>query len=129
MSLHRSGADPGFQVRGWALKKNCAERREARKFLGYFVRKITILRQKIIFFPILGGGGCAPGAPPPLDPPLLITIKNSIVVNAIVTWMYLLEKCSHIPDESYSHFYTRKNLTEIMYTGMFLEHFSIPSLT
>jgi hypothetical protein len=33
-------------------------RREARKFLGYFVWKITILRQKIIFFPILGGGAC-----------------------------------------------------------------------
>jgi hypothetical protein len=32
-------------------------RREARKLLGYFVWKITILRQKIIFFPILGGGG------------------------------------------------------------------------
>jgi hypothetical protein len=31
------GADPGFQVRGAHLKKNCAERREARKFLGYFV--------------------------------------------------------------------------------------------
>ena len=36
-----SGADLGFQVRGGgggsALKKNCAERREARTFLGYFV--------------------------------------------------------------------------------------------
>ena len=32
-------------------------RREARKFLGYFVWKITILRHKIIFFLILGGGG------------------------------------------------------------------------
>ena len=42
-------------------------RREARKLLGYFVWKITILRQKILFFPILGG------ARPPLDPPLLIT--------------------------------------------------------
>jgi hypothetical protein len=31
--------------------------------LGYFVWKITILRQKILFFPILGGGGGAPGAP------------------------------------------------------------------
>jgi hypothetical protein len=30
-------------------------RREARKYLGYFVWKITILRQKILFFPILGG--------------------------------------------------------------------------
>jgi hypothetical protein len=33
-----TGADPGFQVRGGgALKINCAERREARTFLGYFV--------------------------------------------------------------------------------------------
>ena len=32
-----SEADPGFQVRGGALKKNRADRREARKFLGYFV--------------------------------------------------------------------------------------------
>ena len=56
-----SGADRGFQVRGAHLK-NCAERREARKFLGYFVWKITILRKQIIFFPILGGR--APGAPP-----------------------------------------------------------------
>jgi hypothetical protein len=36
-SRRSSGADPGFQVRGDALKKNCAERREALKFLGYFV--------------------------------------------------------------------------------------------
>ena len=49
-------ADPGFQVRRAHLK-NCAERREARKFLRYFVWKITILRKKIIFFPILGGRG------------------------------------------------------------------------
>ena len=37
-------------------------RREARTFLGYFVWKITILRQKIIFFPIVGGARarCAP---------------------------------------------------------------------
>jgi hypothetical protein len=41
-------------------------RREARKLLGYFVWKITILRQKIIFFPILGGR--APGAPTPTPP-------------------------------------------------------------
>ena len=48
-------------------------RRVARKFLGYFVWKITILRQKIIFFSnFRGGGGARAGcAPPPLDPPLL----------------------------------------------------------
>ena len=38
-------------------------RKKARKFLGYFMWKITILRQKIIFYPILGGR--VPGAPPP----------------------------------------------------------------
>ena len=72
-----AGADPGFQVRGGALKKiapsrgrcehfwgiSCEKsrfyakksyffqlRREARKILGYFVWKITILRQKILIF-------------------------------------------------------------------------------
>ena len=35
-SNQEPGADTGFQVRGAHLK-NCAERREARKFLGYFV--------------------------------------------------------------------------------------------
>jgi hypothetical protein len=51
-----AGADPGFQVRGGAHLKNCVERWEARQFLGYFVWKNTILRQKIIFFPIAEGG-------------------------------------------------------------------------
>jgi hypothetical protein len=58
---------------GGRILKNCAERREARKYLGYFVWKITILCQKIIFFPILGGvrAGCAP-----LDPLLLFRITE-----------------------------------------------------
>ena len=44
--------------RFYAKKLYCFQlRREARKFLGYFVWEITILRHKIIFFPILGGGG------------------------------------------------------------------------
>ena len=51
-------------------------RREARKILGYFVWKITILRQKIIFFPILGGR--APGAPPP--PPWIRPCKSTLFV-------------------------------------------------
>ena len=41
---------------GGALKKNCAERREARKILGYFVWKITILRKKIHIFSNFRGG-------------------------------------------------------------------------
>jgi hypothetical protein len=36
MNQPSTGADPGFQVRG-AHIKNCAERRESRIFLGYFV--------------------------------------------------------------------------------------------
>jgi hypothetical protein len=43
------GTNPGFQVRG----RGCTKKK---------------LRQKIVFFPILGGG--APGAPG-MDPPLL----------------------------------------------------------
>ena len=46
--MYCSGVDPGFQVRGERTAKNCAERRES--------RKITILRQKIIFFSIVEGG-------------------------------------------------------------------------
>jgi hypothetical protein len=51
----KPGADPWFQVRGAHLKK--VHRAEGgAKILGYFVWKITILRQKIIFFPIAEGG-------------------------------------------------------------------------
>ena len=53
-SFPLSGADPGFQVRGGALKKIALS--ESRKILGYFVLKKTILSQKIIFFPIAEGG-------------------------------------------------------------------------
>jgi hypothetical protein len=37
------------------------------KILGYFVWKITILHQKIIFFPILGGGRAPPESAPAID--------------------------------------------------------------
>ena len=59
-----------YKLGGGALKK--LRRAEgAAKILGYFVWKITILRQKIIFFPILGGAraGCAP--PPGSAPGIL----------------------------------------------------------
>ena len=41
---------------GGALKKIAPSGGGGRKFLGYFVWKITILRQKIIFFPIAERG-------------------------------------------------------------------------
>ena len=94
--MRQPGADPGFQVREGELKKIAPSggrrenfwdisreksrfdtqksyffqlRRETRKLLGYFLWKITILRQKSIFFPILEGAraGCVPL---PLDPPM-----------------------------------------------------------
>ena len=57
------GADPGFQVGGGALKKKLRR-------AEYFVWKTTILRQQIIFFPILGGGH-APGASPLRSAPVV----------------------------------------------------------
>ena len=83
------GADPGFQVRGCALKKNCAERREVRKFLGYFVWKITILCQKIIFLPILGGGAH------PCKPNLLDT--SYIVQKTWVGGLFMQVKLIKVP--------------------------------
>ena len=85
---HFAGADPGFQARGGggggAFKKIApsglpplgAILLSARKILGYFVWKITILRQKIIFFPILGGGGRGRRVrpPPPGSAPALCYI-------------------------------------------------------
>jgi hypothetical protein len=93
--LLHTGADPGFQVRGAHLKKlRRAEGgakivgvfrvknhdftpqnhvfqlpREARKFLRYFVWKITILRQKIIFFSNFRGGARRVRPPPPESAP------------------------------------------------------------
>ena len=85
-----AGADPGFQAR------------EARKFLGYFVWKITILRQKIIFSPILWGR--APGAPPWIRPwlfqfqsftPLknkvnIAPIKHVLPINDFNIWIWYI---------------------------------------
>ena len=45
-------------------------------FLGYFVWKITILRKKIIFFPILGGGGA--GCPPLESAPAFIGLCRTL---------------------------------------------------
>ena len=91
----KSGADPGFQVRGGALKKiapsrgrrenfcgiSCEKSRfypqksyfsnlrggGARNFWGISCEKSRCYANKIIFLPILGGGGAPP---PPLNPPL-----------------------------------------------------------
>jgi hypothetical protein len=62
-----------FKLGGVHLKKLCRAKGGA-KFFGYFVWKIMILRQKIIFFPILGGArtGCAP---PPGSAPVMCWVE------------------------------------------------------
>ena len=56
-----------------------------RTCLGYFVWKITILRQQIILFPILGEGGAL------LDPPLLYSLcfSCSFCVHSKYNFIYL----------------------------------------
>ena len=49
-------ADPGFQVRGGALKKNVPSGRRREKFWGISCEKSRLYAKKIIFFPIAEGG-------------------------------------------------------------------------
>ena len=68
--IYNAGADPGFQVREGALKKIAPSGGRRENVGGISCEKSRFYdKNKIIFFPILGGGR-APGAPPPLDPPL-----------------------------------------------------------
>ena len=57
-----SGADPGFQVKGGALKKIAPSRGRREHFWGISCEKSRFYAKKIIFFLILGGAraGCAP---------------------------------------------------------------------
>ena len=52
-----------------------------RKYLGYFVWKITILRQKILFFPMLGG--VAPDASPLIRPCIIQCIVTGFNLEQI----------------------------------------------
>ena len=64
-------------------------RREVRKFLGYFVWKITILHQKNQIYSNFGGGGacrvCPPGSAPGYTNK---TLCRSIVGPHAYGWMY-----------------------------------------
>jgi hypothetical protein len=62
------GADPGFQDRRGALKKNAPRGGRRENFWGIPCEKSQFYAKKIIFFPILGGArqgtppaGSAPG--------------------------------------------------------------------
>ena len=66
--IYIAGADPGFQVRGGALKKIAPSGGRREIFWGTSCEKSRFYAKKSYFFPILGGAraGCAP----PLNPPL-----------------------------------------------------------
>ena len=66
-----SGADPGFQVRVAHLKKLRRAEGGANFFLVFRVKNHDFTPKNHIFSNFKGGG--APGAPPPLDPPLTLT--------------------------------------------------------
>ena len=55
-----TGADPGFQVKGGALKKNGLSGGRHGNFWGISCEKSRFYAKKILFFPILGGGGHRP---------------------------------------------------------------------
>ena len=61
-----TGEDPGFQVREGALLKKSRRAEGGATIFGVFLVKNHDFKQKIIFFPILGGrgAGCAPLNPP-----------------------------------------------------------------
>jgi hypothetical protein len=69
LSCHFTGADPGFKVRGAALKKIAPSGGRRENCWGILCKKSRFYAKKSYFFPILGGGGGRRGAPP-LDPPL-----------------------------------------------------------
>jgi hypothetical protein len=53
--VYDSGADPGFQVRGGALKKIAPSGGRRENFWGISCEKSRFYAKKNIFFPILGG--------------------------------------------------------------------------
>ena len=65
---HSSGADPGFQVRGGALKKIAPSGGRRENFWGNSCEKSRFYAKKIIFFPILGGTPPPPESAPAHGP-------------------------------------------------------------
>ena len=60
-----SGADPGFQVRGGALKKIAPSGGRRENIWGISCEKSRFYAKKIIFFPILGGARAECARAPP----------------------------------------------------------------
>jgi hypothetical protein len=70
---YSAGVDPGFQVRGGALKKNAPSGGRREKFWVSRVKNHYFTQKNHIFFQFKGGAG---RVRPPLDPPLLRSRKS-----------------------------------------------------
>jgi hypothetical protein len=91
-----TGAGPGFQVRGGALKKIAPSGGRRENFWGISCEKSRFYAKKSYFFPILGGWrGGAPrgrgGAPPLGSAPALVPIHK---VSKYWLFKLLLVQCS-----------------------------------
>ena len=60
-----TGADPGFQAKGGALKKIAPSGGRRENFWGISCEKSRFYAKKNHIFPILGGGGARAGCAPP----------------------------------------------------------------
>ena len=79
--LSTSGADPGFQVRGGAIKKIAPSGGRRENCGGISCGKSRFYAKKSYFFPFLGGGGASGAPPPPGSAPELhmyVLFKNRI---------------------------------------------------
>ena len=77
-NIQYTWADPGFQVRGGALKKIAPSGGRRENFWGISCEKSRFYAKKSYFFPILGGGGgagCAPLGSAPDIRTLSVNIK------------------------------------------------------
>ena len=83
------GADPGFQVRGGALKKNASSGGRHENFWGISCEKSRFYAKKIIFFPILGG---APPPPPPWIRPwdLYVSLCQSVTLFLLIYMQFFI---------------------------------------
>ena len=87
-----TGADPGFQGRGGALKKIAPSKGRHEHFWGISCEKSRFYAKKLYFFPILGGGSAPPWIRPcnGLDPETSLQLFKTYVRPILLYGMKIL---------------------------------------
>jgi hypothetical protein len=85
--MYIAGADPGFQVRGDALKKIALSGGRHEIFLGISCEKSRFYAKKSYFFQYFTGGACQVRPPPPRSAPALY--KKHLIEDVSCSCMYL----------------------------------------